>query len=100
MRFQEEQAVRQLRFQEEQAERQLRLQEQQHELDRQKHALESERQCSLVATVKFYGDALKFSTVCMTDEPGDLPHFLHPLRTYLMCMKCRMIYALNSRYRC
>ena len=59
MRFQEEQAVRQTRFQEEQAERQLRLQEQRLELDRQKHALERERQCSLAARVKFYGDALK-----------------------------------------
>ena len=79
LRLQEEQAERQLRFQEEQAERQLRLQEQRLELDRQKHALERERQCSLAARVKFYGDALKFSTVRMTDEPGDLPHFFTSL---------------------
>jgi len=58
---------RQMKFQEQQAERQLRLQEQQLELDRQKHAHERERQSSLAARVKYYGDALKFSTVRMTD---------------------------------
>ena len=33
----------------------------------------------LAARVKFYGDALKFSTVRMTDEPDDLPHFFTSL---------------------
>ena len=37
------------------------------------------RQQSLAARVKFYGDALKLSTVKMTDEPGDLPHFFTSL---------------------
>jgi len=29
--------------------------------------------------MKYYGDALKFSTLHMTDEPGDMPHFFTSL---------------------
>ena len=77
--MQEEHVARQIQMQEEQAQRQLKLQEQQLELDRQKFAFEREKQGSLAARVKYYGDALKFSTVRMTDEPGDLPHFFTSL---------------------
>ena len=78
-RLQQEQVERQFQLQQEQADRQFRLQEQQIQLDRDKHALERERQGSLAARVKYYGDALKYSTVRMTDEPGDLPHFFTSL---------------------
>jgi len=70
---------RQMKFHELQAERQFRLQQQQFKLDKQKLAFNKERQSSLAARVEYYGDALKFSTIRMTDEPGDLPHFFTSL---------------------
>jgi len=49
------------------------------EWHRQKLAFAKKKRDSLAARVKFYGNALKFSTAPMTDEPGDLPHFFTSL---------------------
>ena len=79
-----------LRFRQEQAERERleratkdavehQWRQRQFELEREKQKSEAVRQQSLAARIKFYGDALKLSTVKMTDEPGDLPHFFTSL---------------------
>jgi len=79
LRFRQEQAERERleRATKDAVEREWR--QRQFELEKEKQKSEAVRQQSLAERIKFYGNALKLSTVKMTDEPGDLSHFFTSL---------------------
>jgi hypothetical protein len=47
------------------------------ELEASRQKLELERENAIDRRIKRFGDALRYSMVSMSDEPGELPHFFY-----------------------